>query len=432
VFNVTDAEYGADPTGAVSSSTAIENAIEAAATAGGGVVYLPLGSYYIDSSITVISRRIHLIGGTGPAAFPIGNPGVELITDQSIIILDWGDDTQARHEGPHIENISFRDSNATPAATGGLRLTRMNGFTLTNCFFKDFEAGYGLALNGGAAGWCQYGSIFQMRVGNCKYGIRTFGKVTDITMYGGYFRCAVPYIANSIAISEGSSGAGRWSLYGVGFNDWANCVVLDYKNDWVFYGTTMEQTTTNKGNGTAIDWNGDGTANTGLSLRVIGCKFTSWDTGITVGANAWRTALIANSFSDVTTHYNINSNAVQTTILNSHEDDYNRFFTLAFDSDPEYTIASGVITIDGTSSKIRIDTESDASTDDLDTISGGAAYMIIYISAADPGRTVVAKDGVGNLKLAGDFSLTHSDDRLVLMRGSGSTWFELSRSDNTA
>jgi hypothetical protein len=58
--------------------------------------------------------------------------------------------------------------------------------------------------------------------------------------------------------------------------------------------------------------------------------------------------------------------------------------------------------------------------------------MIIYISAADPGRTVVAKDGVGNLKLAGDFSLTHSDDRLVLMRGSGSTWFELSRSDNTA
>lgn len=47
VFDVVSG-YGADPTGTVDSTTEIQNAIDAASSAGGGVVYLPAGTYLVE------------------------------------------------------------------------------------------------------------------------------------------------------------------------------------------------------------------------------------------------------------------------------------------------------------------------------------------------------------------------------------------------
>lgn len=103
---------------------------------------------------------------------------------------------------------------------------------------------------------------------------------------------------------------------------------------------------------------------------------------------------------------------------------------LGLDLGSELTISSGAVT--ATNSYHLIDTEGDASTDDLDTISfSGQAGTILVIGPADGARTVVAKDATGNLQLAGDFDLDSTNDRLVLM-WSGSAWIELSRSNNTA
>lgn len=95
----------------------------------------------------------------------------------------------------------------------------------------------------------------------------------------------------------------------------------------------------------------------------------------------------------------------------------------------ELTIASGAVTV--TKTLHTIDTEGDASTDDLDTINGGTAGDILIISAADDARTVVAKDGTGNLKLAGDFSMDNGADMLMLIY-IGGAWQEISRSDNAS
>lgn len=93
------------------------------------------------------------------------------------------------------------------------------------------------------------------------------------------------------------------------------------------------------------------------------------------------------------------------------------------------TIATGAITITG--STATVDTESVAGTDDLDTINGGEANALLVLRAANDSRTVVCKDGTGNLALAGDFSLTHTHDRIVLQYDSAlSLWVEISRSDN--
>ena len=95
------------------------------------------------------------------------------------------------------------------------------------------------------------------------------------------------------------------------------------------------------------------------------------------------------------------------------------------------TIASGVITAPSGVKFITVDTEGAAASDDLDTISGGGAGDTLLIKAASDARTIVAKDGTGNLQLAGDFSLSDSDDSLFLF-WNGAQWHEIARSDNTA
>ena len=91
------------------------------------------------------------------------------------------------------------------------------------------------------------------------------------------------------------------------------------------------------------------------------------------------------------------------------------------------TIATGVVTI--TTSFHAIDTEAAAATDDLDTISGGQTGQVLYIHAANGARDVVAKDGTGNLKLVGDFTMNNTEDMLTLIFD-GTNWLELARSDN--
>lgn len=98
-------------------------------------------------------------------------------------------------------------------------------------------------------------------------------------------------------------------------------------------------------------------------------------------------------------------------------------------TDVELTIAAGVVT--ATRNYHPIDTEGAAATDDLTTINGGYTGQILVLRAANSSRDVVCKDGTGNLQLAGDFTLTNIQDRIVLLFD-GSNWVELSRSDNAA
>lgn len=109
--------------------------------------------------------------------------------------------------------------------------------------------------------------------------------------------------------------------------------------------------------------------------------------------------------------------------------DINDIGKLVLNDATELTIASGVVT--ATQSYHVIDTEADAGSDELNTINGGSAGQIIIIRAEDSFRTVVCKDGTGNLQLEGDMSLDHTSDTLMLIY-SGMYWYELSRSNNGA
>lgn len=96
------------------------------------------------------------------------------------------------------------------------------------------------------------------------------------------------------------------------------------------------------------------------------------------------------------------------------------------------TIASGVVTIeDGTNPVIvlTVDTESAASTDDLDTITGGFAGQLLIVKAANDARSVVCKDSTGNLEMAGDFTLNNTQDSCIFVSVSATEWHEISRTD---
>lgn len=103
---------------------------------------------------------------------------------------------------------------------------------------------------------------------------------------------------------------------------------------------------------------------------------------------------------------------------------------LCFTAATELTISGGIVT--ATRANHTIDTESDAASDDLDTINGGSSGDILIIRPVTAARTIVAKDSTGNLNLAGDFSMDNSVDTLMLMNVGGTLWIELSRSDNGA
>lgn len=94
----------------------------------------------------------------------------------------------------------------------------------------------------------------------------------------------------------------------------------------------------------------------------------------------------------------------------------------------ELTIASGAVTV--TQGYHRLDTESDAASDDLDTITAGsgiAAGTLLVLRAENVARVVTLKDGTGNLLLDGDYAL-NATDRTITLIYDGTNWRETARS----
>jgi len=98
-------------------------------------------------------------------------------------------------------------------------------------------------------------------------------------------------------------------------------------------------------------------------------------------------------------------------------------------ADTELTISGGIITVG--QSFHSVDTEGDGASDDLDTINGGVEGMIIYLKASNTARSVVIKNGTGNIVCGTDCTMDNVNDTWSGIYD-GSNWLELSRADNGA
>jgi len=111
--------------------------------------------------------------------------------------------------------------------------------------------------------------------------------------------------------------------------------------------------------------------------------------------------------------------ALASDILKCHNvDGYLEFAPAA-----ELTISSGVIVI--TQNYHRVDTEGNAASDDLDTINGGTEGFLLVLRAEDAARTIVVKDGTGNILLPGGDYHLNDGERIIALIFDGSNWRSL-------
>jgi hypothetical protein len=116
VFNVCGPLYGADPTGASDSTAAIQNAINAAQSAGGGVVYFPAGTYLVTPSgspavgLTVSSNNVRFAGAGASASVLKKNGNGTLLSFTGTTSPSSGS-THVRYCG--IENLGFNGNGLT-------------------------------------------------------------------------------------------------------------------------------------------------------------------------------------------------------------------------------------------------------------------------------------------------------------------------------
>lgn len=105
------------------------------------------------------------------------------------------------------------------------------------------------------------------------------------------------------------------------------------------------------------------------------------------------------------------------------------FLGLNLTDSTELTISSGAVTV--TQGYHTIDTEGDASSDDLDTVTvAGGEGDILILRPESSARTVVIKHATGNIQCVEEYDITMDDDYdfAVLIRKDGSNWMAWSGS----
>lgn len=108
VYNVTDAPYSADSTGVVFAQTAIQQAIDDASNAGGGIVYVPYGLYSIKENLSLKSNvELYLAPGSVLKAIDIRSQYVQSSTLPPALIIHNANNAKITGRG-EIDGSGFK------------------------------------------------------------------------------------------------------------------------------------------------------------------------------------------------------------------------------------------------------------------------------------------------------------------------------------
>jgi hypothetical protein len=144
VFNVMD--YGAIGDGTTDDTVAVQNTINAANTAGGGIAYFPKGTYLVSTLVYAANVTLQGQGKNGALVSQITQKG----GTPSPILTEPG--TSFPYLGVAIDGIAFDAFNNQTSNTGGIRLRGTTNAQITNCRVA-FTANWGIqVIGGGTAG----------------------------------------------------------------------------------------------------------------------------------------------------------------------------------------------------------------------------------------------------------------------------------------
>lgn len=251
--NVVD--YGADPTGVNDSTTAIQNAIDAAAT--GKQLVFPPGTYKTTQTLTITdNQQMTMIGAGGPGtdiSSAIIQPTIEYAgTTGPVLLIEGGSD--------RIQNLAITYSNA--AFTGDVIQLGTNsaincvGTVIDQCFI-----GSSTVASAGAHAGIVLAVCASIQITNCVF---RGGLAYDIM---GYDASVSGCYANGIKLDN------------CDFGGYAVCAVHDPMQAWQITQCVFEPGLAGIGNG--IDMPDTGSSCFGLDIS--GC----WFGDNTAGSTTW-------------------------------------------------------------------------------------------------------------------------------------------------
>ena len=223
VFNV--CAYGADPTGAVDSTAAIQAALNAAGK--GQVVYAPTGTYLVSSTLT-IPAGVVFRGDAGPNPAYWGDTATVIKAKSSFsgaAILYLPDVSSATTQGPSIQHLAIDGSAQSSGTTDGIR----SSGPVVEVFLFDVSisgmTGWGInttqdtGVSSGAS-WPLEWNVKKVFVQSCATGGISLTSMTDATWEDVYVLACGGGIAS---VGGGSATGPGWKIIWAGNSHFTNC-----------------------------------------------------------------------------------------------------------------------------------------------------------------------------------------------------------------
>lgn len=182
-------DFGADPTGVADSTTAIQNAINAAATTTGYVIF-PVGTFKITAPLSIVGLNVNLIGA-GQFKTIIKASGT-LTT-----IIDASSATEDVYDGFSIVNLTL-DGNST--TTTGINIKFRHRFIIDHLVIQGVQ--YGITAESAYIGHYYYTRITATTtslnfVGSCHASLIEKCTLVSFTAFG--------VVINNAALGDGNN-----------------------------------------------------------------------------------------------------------------------------------------------------------------------------------------------------------------------------------
>jgi len=179
-------DYGAVGGNIADDVTAIQSAVNVVEANGGGTVYIPAGTYRIETTITIDSDKVQVLGaGKSSIIHAVG--GIDAFYVQGSGAGDLLEDIE-------ISNLKIKGEYAAESSGRGIRADYVSRLNVNNCFVEDCAEGIQIGLSSVA----QHCSIVGNITKDCYIGIRLddnsqYNEVTKNivlnSIYDGIYLC---------------------------------------------------------------------------------------------------------------------------------------------------------------------------------------------------------------------------------------------------
>jgi parallel beta-helix repeat protein len=133
-FNVRN--YGAKGDGTVNDRPAIQRAVDACAAAGGGTVYLPAGTYFLDSGVVPSGSYYYIAIALKDNVTLAGDGAATRIRSTRSSLNNIG--------GAHLSNVTVRDLVDIGGSENGIKFGACDRVTISNVTVSGHYIGFGL------------------------------------------------------------------------------------------------------------------------------------------------------------------------------------------------------------------------------------------------------------------------------------------------